>query len=82
MLVNRLIRHQRGNARQLLVLLAAHRLRVGLGIHALVVFVFGGDGPWGQEWEQRKTRDAGQGARTVARLFTEQRIRGVLRSRR
>jgi hypothetical protein len=29
---------------------------VGLGIHALVVFVFGGSGPWGQDWEERKIR--------------------------
>jgi len=28
---------------------------VGLGIHALSVFAFGG-GPWGREWEERKTR--------------------------
>jgi len=30
---------------------------VGLAIHALVVFVFGGSGPWGQDWEERKTRE-------------------------
>ncbi len=29
---------------------------MGLGIHALGVFGFGGSGPWGQEWEARKTR--------------------------
>lgn len=29
---------------------------VGLGIHALVVFVFGGGGPWRRDWEERKTR--------------------------
>jgi hypothetical protein len=31
---------------------------VGLGIHALSVFAFGaGGGPWGREWEERKTRE-------------------------
>jgi len=29
----------------------------GLGLHALAVFGFGGDGPWGREWEERKTRE-------------------------
>jgi hypothetical protein len=30
---------------------------VGLLIHALVMFVFGGRGPWGEDWEERKTRE-------------------------
>ena len=30
---------------------------IGLGVHALVVFGFGGGGPWGQEWEEHKTRE-------------------------
>ena len=30
---------------------------IGLGAHALGVFGFGGGGPWGQEWEERKTRE-------------------------
>lgn len=30
---------------------------VGLTVHALVVFVFGGAGPWGEGWEERKTRE-------------------------
>jgi hypothetical protein len=30
---------------------------VALGINALVVFVFGGMGPWGEAWEERKTRE-------------------------
>jgi hypothetical protein len=30
---------------------------VALGINALVVFVFGGTGPWGEAWEERKTRE-------------------------
>ena len=30
---------------------------VALGINALVVFVFGGKGPWGEAWEERKTRE-------------------------
>ncbi len=25
--------------------------------HALGVFGFGGGGPWGREWEERKTRE-------------------------
>ena len=29
---------------------------IGLGAHALGVFGFGG-GPWGREWEERKTRE-------------------------
>ena len=29
---------------------------IGLGIHALSVFAFGG-GPFGREWEERKTRE-------------------------
>jgi fatty acid desaturase len=29
---------------------------IGLGVHALGVFGFGG-GPWGREWEERKTRE-------------------------
>lgn len=29
---------------------------IGLGAHALGVFGFGGSGPWGQDWEERKTR--------------------------
>ena len=30
---------------------------IGLGVHALVVFGFSGGGPWGQDWEVRKTRE-------------------------
>lgn len=30
---------------------------IGLGLHALAVFGFGGGGPWGQDWEERKTLD-------------------------
>lgn len=30
---------------------------LGLGLHALSVFSFGGGGSWGQEWEDRKTRE-------------------------
>ena len=30
---------------------------IGLGAHALGVFGFGGSGPWGQDWEERKTRE-------------------------
>src|ERR671912_897242 len=30
---------------------------IGLGAHALGVFGFGGGGPFGQEWEERKTRE-------------------------
>jgi 2TM domain-containing protein len=30
---------------------------IGLGVHALAVFGFGGGGPWGREWEERKTRE-------------------------
>jgi hypothetical protein len=30
---------------------------IGLGAHALGVFGFGGSGPWGQDWEKRKTRE-------------------------
>ena len=30
---------------------------IGLGLHALGVFGFGGGGPWGREWEERKTRE-------------------------
>ena len=29
----------------------------GLGAHALGVFGFGGGGPWGRDWEERKTRE-------------------------
>ena len=29
---------------------------IGLGVHALAVFGFGGGGPWGRAWEERKTR--------------------------
>jgi hypothetical protein len=28
---------------------------IGLGVHALAVFGFGG--PWGQDWEERKVRE-------------------------
>ena len=31
---------------------------VGLGAHALGVFGFGGRGPWGRDWEERKIREA------------------------
>lgn len=30
---------------------------VALVIHAVVVFVFGGNGPWGQDWGERKTKE-------------------------
>lgn len=30
---------------------------IGLGAHALAVFGFGGGGPWGRDWEERKTRE-------------------------
>jgi hypothetical protein len=30
---------------------------IGLGVHALSVFGFGGGGPWGQAWEERKIRE-------------------------
>jgi hypothetical protein len=30
---------------------------IGLGVHALAVFGFGGGGPWGRGWEERKTRE-------------------------
>ena len=30
---------------------------IGLGAHALGVFGFGGRGPWGQDWEERKVRE-------------------------
>jgi hypothetical protein len=30
---------------------------IGLGLHAFGVFGFGGRGPWGREWEERKMRE-------------------------
>jgi hypothetical protein len=30
---------------------------IGLGLHAFGVFGFGGGGPWGREWEERKTQE-------------------------
>ena len=30
---------------------------IGLGVHALAVFGFGGGGSWGRDWEERKTRE-------------------------
>ncbi len=30
---------------------------IGLGAHALGVFGFGGGGPWGRDWEERKIRE-------------------------
>jgi hypothetical protein len=30
---------------------------IGLGVHAISVFGFSGGGPWGQDWEERKTRE-------------------------
>jgi hypothetical protein len=30
---------------------------IGLGLHAFGVFGFGGRGPWGREWEERKTQE-------------------------
>jgi fatty acid desaturase len=30
---------------------------IGLGLHAFGVFGFGGRGPWGQDWEQRKMQE-------------------------
>jgi hypothetical protein len=30
---------------------------IGLGVHALAVFGFGGGGPWGREWEEQKMRE-------------------------
>jgi hypothetical protein len=39
------------------VLLAAYRLGHRTGVHAFGVFGFGGGGPWGREWEERKIRE-------------------------
>ncbi len=30
---------------------------IGLGVHALAVFGFGGGGSWGRQWEERKMRE-------------------------
>jgi hypothetical protein len=30
---------------------------IGLGVHALAVFGFGGGGPLGRDWEERKVRE-------------------------
>jgi hypothetical protein len=30
---------------------------IGLGLHAFGVFGFGGGGPWGREWEERKIQE-------------------------
>jgi fatty acid desaturase len=30
---------------------------IGLGLHAFGVFGFGGRGPWGREWEERKAQE-------------------------
>jgi restriction endonuclease Mrr len=30
---------------------------IGLGVHALAMFGFGGRGPWGREWEEQKMRE-------------------------
>ena len=30
---------------------------IGLGLHGFSVFGFGGGGPWGREWEERKTQE-------------------------
>ena len=30
---------------------------IGLGVHALGVFGFGGGGPFGRDWEERKIRE-------------------------
>jgi 2TM domain-containing protein len=30
---------------------------IGLGVHGLAVFGFGGGGPWGQAWEERKMQE-------------------------
>jgi hypothetical protein len=30
---------------------------IGLGIHALAVFGFGGGGPWGRDWEEHKMQE-------------------------
>jgi hypothetical protein len=30
---------------------------LGLGVHALSVFGFAGGGPWGRDWEERKTKE-------------------------
>ena len=30
---------------------------IGLKIHALAVFGFGGDGAWGRDWEERKMQE-------------------------
>ena len=30
---------------------------IGLGLHALAVFGFGGGGPWGRQWEERKIQE-------------------------
>src|SRR3712207_2692429 len=33
---------------------------IGLGVHALSVFGFAGDGPWGREWERSEERRVGK----------------------
>ena len=30
---------------------------IGLGLHAFGVFGFGGGGPWGREWEERRVQE-------------------------
>ena len=30
---------------------------IGLGLHAFGVFGFGGGGPWGRDWEERKIQE-------------------------
>ena len=30
---------------------------IGLGLHAFGVFGFGGGGPWGSDWEERKIQE-------------------------
>jgi hypothetical protein len=30
---------------------------IGLGLHAFGVFSFGGGGPWGREWEERRVQE-------------------------
>ena len=49
-----LFHHQPGDTGAMVVLLGAPVLGIGLGVHALNVFVF--SGLFGQDWEERKTR--------------------------
>ena len=52
-------RYERAHARvQALIGLYIHAgWGIGLGVHGLAVFGFGGGGPWDQEWEERKMQE-------------------------